>query len=100
VAYGSTDPAVQEARDYLQEAGIKTDYLRLRSVPFSSTVHEFIRDHRVNYVVELNRDGQMHKLLSLDLPENVGKLVSVARVDGLPMTAAWIKGEVMDAEEK
>ena len=31
IAYGSTDPAVQEARDRLTELGVETDYLRLRS---------------------------------------------------------------------
>ncbi len=100
LAYGSTDPAVQEARDYLQEEGIKTDYLRLRSIPFTKSVQEFVESHRMTYVVELNRDGQVHQLLSLDVPQHVNNLTSVARVDGLPMTAVWIKSEIMKAEGK
>ena len=100
LAYGSTDPAVQEARDYLLQEGIKTDYLRLRSIPFTASVEEFLESHRMTYVVELNRDGQVHQLLSLDVPRHVDKLTSVARVDGLPMTAVWIKSEIMKAEGK
>jgi 2-oxoglutarate ferredoxin oxidoreductase subunit alpha len=100
LAYGSTDPAIQEAQDYLCDQGIPADYLRVRGIPFSSAVHDFVRDHRRIYVVEMNRDGQMHKLLSLDIPEAVQKLVSVAKVDGLPLTAEWVLGEIMNAEGK
>jgi len=100
LAYGSTDPAVQEARDHLRDRGIPTDSLRLRAIPFSSAVHEFIRAHRRIYVVEMNRDGQVHKLLSLEVPEETGKMVSVAKVDGLPLTAEWIVGQIESMEEK
>jgi 2-oxoglutarate ferredoxin oxidoreductase subunit alpha len=100
LAYGSTDPAVQEARDHLRDRGIPTDSLRLRAIPFTSVVHEFIRAHRQIYVVEINRDGQVHKLLSLEVPEETGKMVSVAKVDGLPLTAEWIVGQIESMEEK
>jgi 2-oxoglutarate ferredoxin oxidoreductase subunit alpha len=100
LAYGSTDPAVQEARDHLRARGIPTDSLRLRAIPFTSVVHEFIRAHRQIYVVEINRDGQVHKLLSLEVPEETGKMVSVAKVDGLPLTAEWIVGQIESMEEK
>lgn len=63
-------------------------------------VHEFIRAHRQIYVVEINRDGQVHKLLSLEVPEETGKMVSVAKVDGLPLTAEWIVGQIESMEEK
>ncbi len=99
LAYGSSDPPVQEAQDHLQEKGIPADYLRLRAIPFPFSVHKFVREHRRVYVVEMNRDGQVHKLLSLEVPGEAEKLVSVAKVDGLPLTAEWIAGEIMDAEE-
>lgn len=100
LAYGSTDPAVQEAQDYLQDRGIPADYLRLRAIPFTSSVREFVKNHHRIYVVEMNRDGQVHKLLSLEVPEETHKLVSVAKVDGLPLTAEWILGEIINVEGK
>jgi pyruvate/2-oxoacid:ferredoxin oxidoreductase alpha subunit len=42
IAFGSTDPAVEEARDRLVEAGLPTDYLRLRAIPFNQEVDQFL----------------------------------------------------------
>ena len=53
----------------------ETDYLRLRSYPFTREVHEFIEQHERIYVVEQNRDGQMASLLKLDIkPELTPRL--------------------------
>jgi len=100
IAYGSADAAVDEARDRLLEAGIPTDYLRIKALPFSQEVRDFISQHEKVYVVELNRDGQMHQLLTLDVPEMATRLVSVALMDGLPLTARWITGQITSREEK
>ena len=98
IAYGSADPAILEARDYLAEEGMKTDYLRLRAVPFTDAVSEFIANHQTVYVVEMNRDGQMHKLLQLEYPHLATKLHSLTKHDGLPLNARWVKDAVL-AEE-
>jgi 2-oxoglutarate/2-oxoacid ferredoxin oxidoreductase subunit alpha len=90
IAYGSTDPAIQEARHHLAQQGVKSDYLQVKSVPFTDEVKEFIQSHDLSYVVELNRDGQMHQLLTLAYPEMALKLVSLAHLDGMPLTAKWI----------
>ncbi len=100
IAYGSTDPAVKEALDHLAVVGVRADYLRLRAVPFPSEVRDFIRDHDVTYVVEMNRDGQMHQLLTLDYPEYAGRLIPIAHLDGLPLTARWIEDKIAAKEEK
>lgn len=99
ISYGSTDAAVMEARDYMAEEELKTDYLRLRAVPFTQAVEDFVAKHDVVYVVEMNRDGQMHKILRLEYPEASMKLVSIAKHDGLPLNARWVK-ETIQAEEK
>jgi 2-oxoglutarate ferredoxin oxidoreductase subunit alpha len=91
IGYGSTDPAIQEARHHLAQRGIASDYMRLRAYPFTAEVTEFIRSHEANYVVELNRDGQMYQLLLLDQPSDQARLVSLAHLDGMPMTARWIE---------
>ncbi len=90
LAYGSTDPAIQEARHTLSQQGVKSDYLQVKAVPFTDEVKEFIQSHDLTYVVELNRDGQMHQLLTLAYPEMALKLVSLAHLDGMPLTAKWI----------
>lgn len=100
IASGSADPAVQEARDQLSEADLPIDYLRVRAIPFSKEVHDFIKGHDRNFVVELNRDGQLHQLLTLDDSEYATKLVKVAHCDGLPLTARWIREQILKLEEK
>ncbi|HEX9675844.1 MAG TPA: 2-oxoacid:acceptor oxidoreductase subunit alpha [Anaerolineales bacterium] len=99
IAYGSTDPAVQEARARLAQEGFTVDYLRLRAVPFSPEVSDFIRAHEVCYVIEMNTDGQMHKLLQLEAPELATRLRSLARNNGLPLSARWIAESLQAAEE-
>ena len=99
IAFGSTDPAIQEARHYLAQAGIPTDYLRMRAIPFSTQVVEFIRGHERTYVVELNRDGQLHQLLTLEVPDQATRLVSLSHIDGLPLTAKWVVNALQTAEE-
>src|SRR5512142_201575 len=43
IAYGSSHPAVAEARAQLQrERGLETDYLRVRGYPFAREVHAFV----------------------------------------------------------
>lgn len=87
IAYGSTDTPMQEAREIMNSQGMKTDYLRLRAVPFVSSVKQFIQSHEVVYVIEQNRDGQMAQLLTLEYPELATKLVSIRQYDGAPMTS-------------
>ena len=96
IYYGSTESAVQEARARLAEGSIDT--MRLRAVPFSSEVVKFIEDHEAVYVLEMNTDGQMHKLLQLEVPEHAAKLQSLTHNNGLPLTARWIADSVVDPE--
>jgi 2-oxoglutarate ferredoxin oxidoreductase subunit alpha len=98
IGFGSTEPAIQEARKYLAEAGLKTDFLRLRAIPFTQEVDEFARDHERVYIVELNRDGQLHQLLSLEYSSICAKLIAIAHLDGLPITAHWVETAIQDKE--
>ncbi|MBZ5530721.1 MAG: 2-oxoacid:acceptor oxidoreductase subunit alpha [Acidobacteriia bacterium] len=102
IAYGTSHWAVAEALDQLiKEHGIKADYLRLRAFPFNQDVHEFIRNHDVVYVVEQNRDGQMHELLKLDAaPDQVTKLRRVLHYNGLPIDARSVSDEIVRQEAK
>lgn len=100
IAFGSTDPAVQEGRARLEEMGITTSHLRLRAVPFSDDVLEFIRKHERIYVIEMNTDGQMRQLLQLAAPDQATKLISLAHNDGLPLSARWIAEALCTQEEE
>ncbi len=98
IAFGSPDAALQEALDYLKADGIKLNYLRLRALPASKKVLDFIKSHEKVYVVENNRDGQMHGILSLEIPERSQDLVSLAIIDGLSINAEWIRESVLKEE--
>jgi 2-oxoglutarate ferredoxin oxidoreductase subunit alpha len=87
IAYGTTHPAVVEGRDLLRRAAIKFDYLRLRALPPGDDVRKFIEKHPCCYVFENNSDGQMAKILQTEYPEYASKIVSLAHLDGLPLTA-------------
>jgi 2-oxoglutarate ferredoxin oxidoreductase subunit alpha len=97
---GSADPAVTEARDLLAQKGIATDYLRIRSLPFGEEVQQFLESHEKIFVVEINRDGQMLQLLTIKYPQYAGKMIKAAHMDGLPITAKWVCGQIMTKEEK
>lgn len=99
IAYGSSDQAVMEARDYLAEDGLKTNYLRLRAVPFTDQVTQFVEGHKAIYVVEMNRDGQMMKLLQLEYPQFATRFVSITKYDGLPLNAQWMKESIQAKEQ-
>ena len=99
IASGSANPAVEEAFDMLDSLGTPVDYLRVRSIPFSSEVQEFLEDHERIYVVEMNRDGQLQQLLTLEFPVHVEKLIKTAHSDGLPLTAKWITNAILSHEE-
>jgi 2-oxoglutarate ferredoxin oxidoreductase subunit alpha len=102
LGYGTSHWALIESRDQLRkEYKTETDYLRLRAYPFTSEVHDFIRQHKRVYVVEQNRDAQMLSLLKLDLEsELLTRLRSIAHIHGLPLDARSVTDEIMTMEGK
>lgn len=100
IAFGSTDMAMAEARAALSKDGIKTNYLRVRSIPFSKEVKDFVSKHKTIYVVEQNRDGQMRELLILDHPEHAMKFQSIRHYDGLPIYSKVISDPILGMEKR
>lgn len=98
ISFGSTDAAIQEARAELLEEGISSDHLRVRAIPFTPEVKKFMREYRRIYVIEGNQDGQLRQLLTLYAPGLASRLKKVAHLDGLPLTACWIKDQIMKKE--
>ena len=99
LAFGSTEPAVREARHQLAGMGVKTDFLRVRAIPFTKEVEAFVNSHSRNYVIEMNRDGQLHQLLTLNYPARAMNLISLAYTDGLPMTARLVREAILSKEK-
>jgi 2-oxoglutarate/2-oxoacid ferredoxin oxidoreductase subunit alpha len=98
IAYGSTRPVIDEARDRLSAEGLPTSFLRLRALPINDEVEAFIARHERVYVIEMNRDGQMHTILSSELPGLATRLVSLAHMDGMPLTARWVAEAITGQE--
>lgn len=100
IGMGSTEYAIIEAQDELQEMGIPSDFMRIRALPFSDEVESFIQAHERNYVLELNQDGQLHQLLSLAYCDLCPLLRSLCYIDGMPMTADFILESVLAKEDE
>lgn len=90
IYFGSTSPAMHEALDVLTGAGMDLDAMRLRAFPFAASVAQFIAAHDKVFVVEQNRDAQMHCLLVNELDVDPARLVRVLHFDGTPITARFI----------
>jgi 2-oxoglutarate ferredoxin oxidoreductase subunit alpha len=100
IAYGSTEPAIIEARDKLKAQGIEVDFLRVRALPLVDEVREFIGNKQRVYVVELNRDGQLFQIINMELPQLCGKLISLPKHDGLSLSATWVIDTIAAKERK
>jgi 2-oxoglutarate/2-oxoacid ferredoxin oxidoreductase subunit alpha len=101
LAYGTTHHAVVEARDRLRDAGIEVDYMRVRALPLSPEVATFVKRHDRVYVVEQNRDGQLHGILRTELPTHlIGRLQSICHYNGVPIDARVIFDPLLEAERE
>jgi len=101
IAYGSTEPAVNEALVLLKQAGgPKTSFLRLRALPCTADVQDFVKKYEHIYFVEANRDGQLRQILSAVFPDQAPRFRSACHSDGLPLTAKWVKESILAQEEK
>ncbi len=90
IYFGSTTPAMDEAFDVLNTENLWLDGLRLRAFPFPDAVADFIHAHKQVFVVEQNRDAQMHTLLATELELDGTALIKILHYDGTPITARFI----------
>jgi 2-oxoglutarate ferredoxin oxidoreductase subunit alpha len=96
IAYGSTENAVLEAQHQLaEEHGIKSDFMRVRALPFTIEVDAFLANYDQLFIVEMNRDGQLNQILTTEYPEYAIKFKSVAFGDGLPAAATWVREGIL-----
>ncbi len=101
ICYGSVEPTIVETRDILRDKyGKELSYLRVRALPFSQEVFDFIGRYKRVYVVENNTEGQLHQLLQLEMPARAIDLISIAHLDGLPLSANFVVGALLEQERK
>jgi 2-oxoglutarate/2-oxoacid ferredoxin oxidoreductase subunit alpha len=98
IHFGSVDLALQEARAHLAHEGVPTASLRVRALPFTTHLAEFVEAHERIYVVEMNTDGQLRQLVQLEIPAQAGRIGSIRKNDGLPLTADWIERSLRSEE--
>ncbi len=95
IAFGSTDVAMGESRDQLREEhGIDTSYLRIRALPLSHEVSDFVSRHETVIVIEQNCDAQMADLVRLHV-KDPGRVRSLLHYNGLPIDARFITDKVI-----
>jgi 2-oxoglutarate/2-oxoacid ferredoxin oxidoreductase subunit alpha len=101
LAFGTTHWAIIESLDQLtREHNLPVSYYRLRAIPFTNDLIEFVEKHDRVYIVEQNRDGQMEMLVKLELPADlVGKVRSIRHYSGLPIDARFVTDELIAAEK-
>ncbi|MEZ4667387.1 MAG: 2-oxoacid:acceptor oxidoreductase subunit alpha [Anaerolineae bacterium] len=100
ISYGSNDPAIVEGRNLLANAGIKTNYMRIRALPLADSVQEFVQSHDHVYVIENNFDGQMAQIIRMETNKSTEHMISLPLGDGLPMTAEWVFNKISEHEGK
>jgi 2-oxoglutarate ferredoxin oxidoreductase subunit alpha len=100
IAYGGTHWAIVEARDLLRDAGIATEYCRIRALPVADEVQHFIERHLRVYVVEQNRDAQVTTILKSTLSGALAdRLVPITHYNGTPIAAENIVRPILAWEK-
>jgi 2-oxoglutarate/2-oxoacid ferredoxin oxidoreductase subunit alpha len=94
IYFGANTPAVHEALDLLERDGLKVNALRIKAFPFTREIVSFCAMHERVLVVEQNRDAQMRSLLMTEANIPGEKLIPALNYDGMPMTAAFVRGAV------
>jgi len=96
IGFGSTEAAILEAVHQLEtEHGIKAEFLRVRAIPFTQEVTDFVNKYDQVFVVEQNRDGQLNQILTVAYPEKAVSFKSVAFGDGMPASAKWVREGIL-----
>jgi 2-oxoglutarate ferredoxin oxidoreductase subunit alpha len=94
--FGTTTEPMREALEGLAKRGVKLDAMRLLAFPFSDEVYRFIETHKTVFVVEQNRDAQLHTMLLTEGGMDPAQLVSLLHYGGLPVTAEFLIRSVLE----
>ncbi len=90
IFYGTSTHAAYESISRFSRDGLEINSLRVRAFPFQDEVIEFINQHKILFVIEQNRDGQLRTLLINECEIDPARLQSILNIDGLPIAASFI----------
>lgn len=90
VVWGSTGQIYEELKNLLS---FEFSFLRVRSLPVHDDTFDFLKAHKTNFVVELNRDGQLNQILKASSSTSL-KMVSINQFGGLPANAKSIAEKI------
>jgi 2-oxoglutarate/2-oxoacid ferredoxin oxidoreductase subunit alpha len=99
ISIGGCDMAVREGVELLRQRGVDLDYMRLRGFPFHESVEKFVLEHELCFVVEQNRDAQLHSLLVLETGIPKDRLRSVLAYGGFPLSARNVVEGILNHAE-
>jgi len=85
ISIGSCDDAIREARDIMSKQDQNLNYLRVKAFPFTKEVQKFLDAHKMIFVVEQNRDGQLLQLLMSETEVDPKKIKSIRLYNGIPI---------------
>jgi 2-oxoglutarate ferredoxin oxidoreductase subunit alpha len=100
ITVGGCDAAVREALDLLAADGQPMSYMRIKAFPFDDCVANFIEQHEFCFVVEQNRDAQLHSLLMLETRVSKASLKSVLVYGGFPLSARHVTEGILSQMEE
>jgi 2-oxoglutarate/2-oxoacid ferredoxin oxidoreductase subunit alpha len=96
IFFGTSTSSAEEAMDEMADENVQVDAMRIRSFPFNSEVENYIENHKIVFVIEQNRDGQMRTLLINELQIDPNILIPVLNYNGMPITAEMIRNSVLN----
>ncbi len=95
VTWGSTGQIYEELKDLLP---FKFSYMRIRGLPLGPDEFKFFSKHKLNFIVEQNRDGQLNKIIKAfckDINPFITK--SICQFDGQPIDGKKTALKILDA---
>ncbi len=95
ISYGATEAVLNETQAFLQKQGISVDLCRIRAIPFTQELADFISHHEKSIVIDQNAQGQMKMLLSMELSLFENKLISLKYYNGEPLFAETLVADLL-----
>ncbi len=95
VTWGSTGQIHGELKDLLP---FKFSYMRIRALPLGPDEFKFLSNHKINFIIEQNRDGQLNKIIKA-FSKNMSPCItkSICQFDGQPINTKKIALKILEA---
>ena len=99
ISVGIVCGAVREAVERLQARGVDIEILEPRTIwPVLDETTEFVNSHDRTYVVELNHEGQLARIITGEGVSSA-KILSVRKFDGTPFSPGGLVTEIEQREK-